>query len=84
MLKKDQAGHIKGWNLATNVQGLLNAFQAFKQKSMNVLVVSLDTEETFDQIEWSFNSLGVNFIKWVKIRHTRAQAAVLNEGFSEV
>lgn len=25
--------------------------------------------------------LGENFIKWVKIRHTRAQAAVLTKGF---
>lgn len=84
MLKKDQAGYIKGWNSATNVRGLLNAWKAFKQKSINVLVVSLNAEKTFDQIERSFNSLGVNFIKWVKIRHTRAQAAVLTEGFSEV
>ena len=87
LVKEDQTGFIKGRNSVTNVRRLLNAILAFKQKSINGLVLSLDAEKAFDRIEWSFLfhtlgkfGLGENFIKWVKIIYTRPQAAVLTNG----
>ncbi len=87
LVKEDQTGFIRGQNSATNVRCLLNAILASKQKSIKGLVLSLDAEKAFDRIERSFLlytlgkfGLGENFIKWVKIIHTRPQAAVLTNG----
>lgn len=88
LIKEDQTGFIRGRNSAANVRRLLNAILAFKQKSVNGLVLSLDAEKAFDRIEWSYLlytlgrfGLGENFIKWVKIIYTSPQAAVLTNGF---
>lgn len=78
LVKEDQTGFTKGWNSATNVRCLLNAILALKQTSINGLVLSLDAEKAFDQIEWPFLlytmgkfGLRENFIQWVKIIYTR-------------
>lgn len=88
LIKEDQTGFIKGRNSSFNVRRLLNAIQAFKERSIEGLVLSLDAEKAFDRLEWSFLfytlgkfGLGENFVKWVKIIYNDPQAAILTNGF---
>lgn len=87
IIKEDQTGFIKGRNSYNNVRRLLNVIQAFQQRDIDGLVLSLDAEKAFDRVEWSYLfyslnkfGLGDSFIRWVKILYDNPQAAILTNG----
>uniref|UniRef100_A0A3P9MQD2 Reverse transcriptase domain-containing protein n=1 Tax=Oryzias latipes TaxID=8090 RepID=A0A3P9MQD2_ORYLA len=87
IVKEDQTGLIKGRNSYNNVRRLLNIIQLSDQKAGDGLVISLDAEKAFDQVEWSYLfftlqkfSLGDGFIKWIKVLYPQPLAAVRTNG----
>lgn len=87
IIKEEQTGFIKGRNSHNNVRRLLNLIQAFQQRDIDGLVLSLDSEKAFDRIQWPYLfytlnkfSLGDNVIRWIKILYDNPQASVLTNG----
>ncbi len=59
----------------------------FKQRGVDGLVLSLDTEKAFNCIEWPYLfsvlirfGLGDNLFKWIRILYDHPRAAVITNG----
>lgn len=66
---------------------LLNVIQLSHKQKLASMVISLDAEEAFDRVEWSFLfsaldtfGLGDTFYSWVKLLYNRPLAAVQING----
>lgn len=69
------------------MSGAFSVIQAFQQREVDGLVLSLNAEKAFDQAECvdlfhSLNKLGFgdNFMIWVKVLYDDSQAAILTNG----
>lgn len=87
IIKEDQTGFVKGRNSYDNMRRLLNVIQLSQGSVDPALVLSLDAEKAFDQVEWSYLhyvleefGLGGYFANWVKILYNTPTAAALTNG----
>lgn len=84
----DQSGFIKGRYSAHNIRHLLNLTQRSSVFSSDAMVISLDAEKVFDQLEWPYLlctlqkfNFGEILIKWIQILFTYPLLAVIANGF---
>lgn len=54
IINEDQTGFIKGHYYCNNIRCLLNVIQAFQQRDIDGLLLSLDAEKAFDWVEWVY------------------------------
>ena len=85
----DQTGFIKRRYGSDNIQRLFNIINLSQQTQTKTIIMSLDEEKAFDQVNWIFllNILhkfdfGESFIHWIKTVYTSAKATVTTNGIT--
>lgn len=84
MVHPDQTGFIPKRNLFYNLRRLFNIIHSFKDPKEDLVVLSLDAEKAFDQVEWSYLfalmekfKMGDKFIAWIKLLYSNPSARIL-------
>lgn len=89
LIHPDQTGFIKKRHGSDNVRRLFNIINLSQQTQIKTIIVSLDAEKAFDQVNWTFllNTLdkfgfGESFIQWIKTLYTSPKATVTTNGIT--
>ncbi len=83
----DQTRFVPGRNFFSNLRCLFKIMCHTKSSISDLVIVSLDAEKAFDQVEWShlfavldkFN-LGDKFIAWIELLYKNPRAQILSNG----
>lgn len=83
IISPDQMGFIRNWYSFFNIRRLLNILYSPSPPGTPEVVLSLDAEKAFDQVEWGYLfsvlerfGFGPRFISWVKLLYTSPRTAV--------
>lgn len=81
LIHPDQTGFIKGQHSSNNTRRLFNIINNSTKQKTNTIIVSLDAEKAFDEVNWHFlNStlekygFGKSFIRWIKLLYNTPSA----------
>lgn len=83
LISKEQTGFIKGRQLFFNVKTLFNIIYSKKSTIFPEVVISLDADKAFDQVEWPYLfatlkhfGFGNIFTSWIRLLYTDPHANV--------
>lgn len=83
MIHSDQTGFIPGRSSASNLRRLFNILYTKRITHDDLVILTLDAEKAFDQIEWEYLfevlmrfNLGTRFVNWIRLLYTNPTAQV--------
>lgn len=83
LIHPDQTGFIPNRNSTYNLRRLLNVMYT-KREENDLVVLTLDAEKAFDQIEWSYLfealrrfNFGDKFLSWIRLLYNKPTAKIL-------
>ena len=84
LIHPDQTGFIPKRYSSYNLRRLFNIIYSKRGINKDLVIISLDAEKAFDQVEWSYLfsvmetfKLGEKFISWVKLLYANPTARIL-------
>lgn len=84
LVHTDQTGFIPNRNSTFNLRRLFNIMYTKREGNKDLVILSLDAEKAYDQIEWSYlfevlqrYNFGNNFFAWVRLLYTSPTAQIL-------
>ncbi len=84
IIHPDQTGFIPDRHIYFNMRRLFNILYSPLRNMEDSVIISLDAEKAFDQVEWPYMlsvlvrfGLGNSFIKWIKILYKEPTASVI-------
>lgn len=84
IISSDQTGFMRGRHSFSNIRRLIGVVHAPALGETPEVVVSLDAEKAFDQVEWPYLftvlarfGLGPKFTSWVQLLYTSTKASVV-------
>lgn len=85
-VKEDQTGFIRGRSMRDNIRKLMNKVEKLQNNSA-VIIVFLNTEKAFDQIEWTYlktvmGKFGLRkyLETWLKLTYWDQKATLIMQG----
>ena len=89
LIHPDQTGFIKNRHGSDNTRRLFNIINLSQQTHTKTIIISLDAEKAFDQVNWTFLfhtlhrfGFGELFIHWIKTLYTSPKATVTTNGIT--